>query len=222
MKKVEGQALGTINKTLGLSGEGAPSTEFIDGELVQSLDVNPYVRRGNTISPNEGIYTTVLRTIDAVGGAAIIATLLPYNATVGAINGWPVPVPPSLDVWVLKAQVANVSGGFTATAALFANYDARQQGLGIDSAGVAVVSSIQELIMFWDLAKLQTFRFLVQDNGGTAGSFVPEIRPFRIPRGHSAPGTSLVFSCTASAAATWECQVLLGLFPSGLGQDVLG
>lgn len=221
MKKVDSQALGTLNRTLGLAGSGASVTELLDGELIQQLDANPYIRRGMTLS-NEGVYTVALRTIDAVGGVATIAQINPYNPAVGNINGYPDFVDPSLDVWVLNAQVINIAGGFTATAALFVNYDARQQGLGIDSAGAAVVSSVQEVIMFWDLAKLQTFRFLVQDNGGVAGSFVPQIRPFRLARGFAAPGTQLQFSCTASVAATWECQVLLGLFPAGLGQDVIG
>ena len=221
MKKVTSQALHTMNRTLGLAGSGAPVTELLDGELVQQLDANPYIRRGMTIS-NEGIYTTALRAIDLVGGVVTNVSTNPYRPAVGNINGYPAQVPESLDVWVLGAQVTSIAGGTPSTSALFVNYDARQQGIGVDSTGAAVISSIQEVIMFWDLSRNQGFRFMAQNRGGAPGTNVPLIRPFRLARGFGAPGTQLTFSSTSALAATWECQVLLGLFPAGLGQDVIG
>lgn len=211
MKHITSDALQEVNRILGITGAGSQETEFMDGTLDQVLDAGPLIRRGRTLGRSEGLWQAIMQNVHPVGAETIFSVVTPYNQTVGVINGYPALVPRGFDIWLLGAEVINISGGGVTTAGLFLNVDGTAQAFGEDDMGAAVVSSPHHTFAYWPDTVLQTFR--VQDP-------VPQ-RAMRIPRGVD-PGTSLTFSTTATLASTWECSLLLGLFPSALGQDGIG
>lgn len=211
MKQVDSDALDDVFRALGLKG-AVGATTFTDGILDQVLDVAPLVRRGRTLGNSEGIFEGVFHNSHA-GAGSLTSTTTPYNIPVGSVRPWPVPVPRGLDVWILKAHVFQVSGAGTFKGALFTNYDAAAQAWGISNSGTGVGASNQTALINWDALETDTFAY------GVLNGEVPTIRPFRLLRGIN-PGSSLLFSSTASDVAVFQCQVLVGLFPVGLGQDV--
>jgi len=211
-RRVDSAALDAIAPALALTGPAAGETFFEDNVLQQVLDIAELVRRGRTVGQSEGIFEATLRNVHA-GAGTLISVANPYEIAVGAIEPWPVPVPPSLEIWLLQASARLVSGTGTFSGALFTNYDARTQAWGVDDSGVAVVVSNHQPVVRWGAIVANTFSMGVSDLGE-----YPKFRPFRLLRGFN-PGTSLSFSSTASALVTFDCQLLLGLFPSGMGQD---
>jgi len=212
MKKVDSQALAVVNKALGLTGAGAPVTELTDGVVDQTLDVGPLVRRGRTLAGTEGCATIVLRAVH--GGATTLTTeITPYAlGTTGLIAPFPNPIPTQFDLWLLSATLIQISGTGTLSAALFIGYDSIQ-GFGIDNAGNAVVSEERTPVALWDaLITKSADQFGILT--GTRGPLA--MLGIRIPRNLA---TTLVFISTSSAAATFEVQCVVGLFPIALGQD---
>ena len=217
---IDSGALDDIALSLQLAGSDPGEVVFESARLQQTLVANEMARRALTVGNSEGIFLGVMRNVHPLGAETIFSIVTPYEQTVGALAPWPVPVPKSLDVWLLSAATFNVAGGGVMSGALFLNYDARTQAFGEDDSGVAVVASTQMGIVHWDTAVAQTFRFGV--NGSVAGEGTyPNIKPIRLQRGFN-PGTTITFSSTASAASTWDCNLLLSLFPRGMGQDVIG
>jgi len=210
LKRVDSDALQAINRALGLTGRGAPITEFLDGQLDQVFDVVPSVRRGRTPAATTGIFTGIVRNIHT--DAESIATgFNPYTfGTAGLIAPYPNPVPPQFDIWLLGAVVIRVSGGGTLSAILDVQFN--QQGFGITDGGVAVVATQAQVLAHWDAFVTEGITFGVQ-----AGSEAPYAKiGMRLPSTGS-PG--LAFRTTSSLTVTIDLQVTLGLFPASLGQD---
>jgi len=215
MKKIDSQALGVLQRALGLSGTGAQITELMDGVVDQSVNVNELVRRGMTQGVTEGIYTASIQNIHG-GAGPITTTVTPYDVAVGVIAPYVNPLPMQFDLWLLSATVRQASGTGTMEAVLFIDYAAAQQGWGVTSGAGAFVSSPRKALAFWDaldLASTTSFALL-------AGSGLPRaVFNMRIPRNLA---TELVFLSTSSAAASFDLNMVLGVFPTGLGQDGLG
>lgn len=213
-KFVDSDALDVVNLSLGLDGTGsAPNTELLDGQLDQVLDVSSLVRRGRTIGSTTGVFRVVLRNVHA--GAGTLATgWNPYDSDpVGAIEPWPVPVPKHFDVWVLGASVRFVSGSGTCEASV--SMDSVLQAFGIDDSGNAIVQNLAFPIAWWNT--------LVTTNISFLRCSCDVFRPIRIRvpslTATIGNGAALVFGTVATALSTWDCQLLVGLFPIGLGQD---
>jgi len=211
LKKIDSDALGILTKALGLTGAGSPITELTDGVVDQSLDVVPIIRRGRTQEPSSGIYTAIMQNIHAVADTET-TQVNPYAVGTGVIPPYPDPLPPQFDLWLLSATVRRQSGAATVQASLHIQYGSRQQGWGVTDAGVAVVESAPVPIAYWDalVSTQTTFALLNGANGPYAH------RGIRIPR---APNLTLEFTTVASAAATFNCELVLGVFPVSLGQD---
>jgi len=212
MKIVDSDALGVVSKSLGLTGSGAPVTEFMDGVVEQTLDVAPIIRRGRTQASSQGIYTGVMRNIHGAANDQTSA-INPFNVTTGAIPPYPAPMPEQFDLWVFGASVTQISGTGTVVAALTLQFGAASQGWGIDSAGIAVVNNREQPVAFWDTVQTVVNPWLLM---GTLGPW--QRIGMRLPRN---PFVQFVFRSTASAIATYELQLLLGVFPVALGQDVI-
>jgi len=212
VKVVDSDALGEVTKALGLTGKGAGITEFLDGQLDQTLDVAPIVRRGRTQAGSQGIYTAALRNVHA--GAGNLSTAVnPFDITVGALPPYPAPMPAQFDVWLIGAGVQRVSGTGTLAAGIFVRQgDAAGQGFGEDDSGVAVVSSRSTALAFWDSTVTELTTFALQN-----GSNPYQAINMRLRR----PVTTVTFSSTASALATFEATLLIGVFPLSLGQDLV-
>lgn len=212
MKTVSSQALGLVNRALGLTGAGAALTEFLDGQLDQTLDVAPIVRRGRTQAGTGGLYYGVFENNHAVADTQV-SSIAPYRTPVGAIPPYPSPIPPDFDLWLIGAAMVRASGSGTFTGALFLGLGDVPQGWGIDEAGAAVVASTSFPLAFWDSVVGQTVTFGLTEQGEP---YVPiGLRMLRPPD----QANTLDFSSTSSAAAVFRLFVLLGLFPASLGQD---
>ena len=209
-KKVDSDALGILNKSLGLTGAGSPITELADGIIDQIVDVVPAARRGLTQAATEGIYVAKLRNVHAAGDSRT-ATLVPFQPAAGtALPPYPSPMPARFDVWLLTATVTQVSGTGTLSGALFLNTPAQIVGLANDGAA----GIFSHPLAFWDAVTTENVEF-----GLLNGARGPLAKiGLRLPR---AITTQLIFASTSSATATFDCLAVLGVFPVALGQDVL-
>jgi len=212
MKLVDSDALGMVNRALGITGSGAAITEFPDGVLDQVLDVSALIRRGRTQGRTTGLYYGVLRNIHAVADNQA-NDINPFNlAAVGLFPPFPSPIPNRFDLWLLTATVQQAAGTGTLGAALHLVWPTTQQAFGIDESGNAVTATPPITVAHWDALVTQTVEF-----GVLAGSEAPEAKiNLRLP---PSPDTRIIFQTTSSAAATFDCTLILGLFPVGLGQD---
>lgn len=214
MKKVDSDALGLVWRALGLTGEGATVTEIPDGILDQVIDVGPIIRRGRTQASTTGLYTPVLRNIHGAADTQA-SSETPYLVDVAdRIEPYPTPMPAQFDVWLLGASVHRLSGTGTLSAMLTVNWDSAHQGWGVDESGNAIVANVEKAIAIWDA--LFTVTVGVGVLNGSNGPWAKI--GMRIPR---SPTSTLIFRTTSSAVATYDCQLMLGVFPVGLGQDGL-
>ena len=205
---VNSQALSQVARALGLTGAGAGSTNFTDGVLDQVLSVNELVRRGMTLASSEGVFTAVLE--NAHGAANTLSTTVdPYAVPVGVIPPYPSPMPLDQEVWLLEAGVVRTSGSGTISADLHIDYPNSAQGWGVDDGGSGVVASPPRAVAFWDSVVTGLTVFALQ-NGSNPTQKIGE----RLRR-----NGAVRFSSTSSSAATYQCVLLLGVFPIGLGQD---
>lgn len=212
MKLVSSDALGMAQKTLGLTGAGAQSTEFLDGQLDQTLDVAPIVRRSRTIASSGGIFTATLQNVHA-GVSTDTTTWLPYSSAVGARNGFPAPIPDWFDLWILYCGVTQTAGGGTMVAGLYADFASVTQGFGLNDSGVAVATGAVIPLALWDSVLAAPNLIIgLQENGD------PLVKlGLRLPRS----AMDLRFVTTSSEAATFQCDLVVGVFPIALGQDVI-
>jgi len=214
MIDVDSDALQTVQRALGVPGRGAQITQFADGQLDQVLNVAPMIRRGRTFAGNQGIYTALLENNHA-GADSQVSTAEPYNMPVGTVGSYPSPVPPEFDLWIIAATVRRTSGSGTLSAGLYMDLAANTFGWGVDEAAAAVAAqSVRMIFALWDATTAQGTQVV-----GTRNGELPWVSiGFRFPR-HV--GADLMFRTTSSAAAVFNCQLLLGLFPVALGQDAL-
>lgn len=214
MKQIDSQALAIVNRALGLFGSGASLTEFLDGSVDQTLDIGDLVRRGRTVAKSQGIFMGLLRNIHGAANTQT-STFQPYLGGTGTIAPYPEPMPPGFDIWVLAAYVRQLSGSGTFTGALMIDPNTTNLGWGVDQAGNAVSAAARMALIFWDSLVTQTDTFALLEDGQPWAKIGQRL--FRLNR----DDVALLFSSTSSAAATFDCFVMLGVFPVGLGQDVL-
>jgi len=115
-------------------------------------------------------------------------------------------------VWLLGASVRQVSGTGTLNAALSMIVSTTQQGFGQDNGGSLILVAQRIRLAFWDAIGSDGTNFGILNELGTHKKL-----GIRLPR----TTTDLSFLVTSSATSAWDCQLLLGLFPVALGQDVV-
>lgn len=213
-KKIDSQALGTLNKALGLTGAGSPITELADGVVDQVVSVNEIARRSRTLNQQfGGLFRAVLRNNHS-GAGTLTTTVNPFALPVALVfSPFPTPIPDSFDLWLLTVDVSVVGAG-TLTAALFINHPAANTAFSSTNTGVQVGAAVTgQPVCFFDTVIDENVLFGIQESGE------PTAYPgLRLPRDRL---TQLVFASTASAAQTFDMRLGLGLFPVGLGQDGL-
>jgi len=213
MKRIDSGALELANRALGLTGTSPlAATEYEDGQLVQQIDVRPIVRRSRTIGITQGVVTMLIRNIHAVADTQLTAITPFVLGATGLRAPFPSPIPRTFDLWLLNATLRQVSGSGTLSAALFIDFPFDNLGFGIDSAGVAVVASDDVCVAFWDAVTTETLEFGLLNQLGVLAKI-----NMRLPHNTT---TRIVFSSTSSAAATFDVNMRLALFPVTLGQDV--
>ncbi len=217
MKKINSQALGILQKALGLSGRGSQDTELTDGVVDQFIAINELARRGNTLSPSAGIFTAILSN-EHTDAETITTAIDPYNVgTTAAIPPYPPNMPDLFDIWLLSVGVRRQSGTGTLTAVLHWQYGSDQQGFGIDDSGVNVTQSAPVALAYWTgVGALNTTFGILAAGGGTGQPTA--FLGMRLPRSRNG---SLEFTSTSSLTSTYNAQLTLGVFPVSLGQDGL-
>jgi len=211
MKQIDSDALGILTKALGLSGAGAPITELFDGDVYQTLDIGPLVRRGRTQAGVQGFYYALIRNVHT-DAETISTNSTPYVFNPAGVRApWPSPIPEQFDLWIISAATRIVSGGGTLTASVQMRIPQVNQAFGIDDSGVAVVGTAYTALAYWDALVTQPNTFSLTPGGDATVKI-----GVRLP-----PGSEVRFSSTSSLTSTWDCILVLGLFPVALGQDIL-
>ena len=216
-KKIDSQALGALNKALGIAGAGAGETELLDGVVDQVLDVSTIIRRGRTLAGTEGIFRVVLRN-QHLDIQTLATSWQPYeSATIGLVAPFPSPMPAGLDVWLLGATIARAAGAGDLDDCNLALTNV-QLGFAQNDLGAAITPTTVYTLAFWN--SLNT-------TGGTPFALTQTRLPYktlniRIPRKGAIASPFLVFESTSLSTIHVDCILLIGVFPSGLGQDVIG
>jgi len=213
LKHLEGDPLSVLYKSLGQGRGGAKITELEDGAVQLVYDILPIVRRSRVQSNKGGMFYGVMRNVHT-DAETLQVSVDPFSITTGAIAPYPSlgagGINDSLfDVWLIGATVRQISGSGDMTAALAVSLPSTMQGWGIDDSGVAVANSLQHGVAFWDNVVSQSAII------GLQGAAFPFAKiGLRIPK-----TTTLRFSSTSTLTSTYDCQVVLGIWPIGLGQD---
>ena len=213
MIPVDSQALEQARLALGLTGSGSGAasgvTEFDDGLLQQVMDTIPIIRRSRTPAGSEGIFSASL-TNNHVAIGVLASTVDPYNPGV-TTAGYPSPVPPGFDVWLMQAFVTlNMAGRFS-DGALRVVYPFDHQAFG-NNVDMDLPFGI------WNAEVTLSQAAIILGGSSLMGTtHVVQGRPVRIGRRQT-----LEFISSAADALTVTCGFLIGLFPSGLGQDIEG
>lgn len=212
MKTIDSQALWTINRALGITGVGAQRTELMDGHVDQVLSVGRIVCRGRTQAGTEGIYTVSLQMVHTVADTLVVA-FNPYAVgATGRIAPYPDPMPPGFDIWLLYVTGIQEAGSSVVNVALRILYPAAQQGFGLDDSGAAVVIDADMPVARFDsVISTSTPNYLITEGGE------PIVYPkIRLPR---SAGIQLQAASVSSAATEHTLHLVLGVFPTALGQD---
>ena len=214
MKHIDAGALDVLDSSLGQGRGGAFTTELDDGNLQLVFVANDIARRSRAPGSRGGIFYGLIRNVHT--DAETLQTVVnPFTIQTGAIEPYPSIGVDGLDaglfdMWLIEAAVRRISGTGDMTAALSVTYPSRAQGWGVDDSGVAIAASQQFAIAFWDNVVAQTVTM------GLQGAAFPLTSPqFRLP-----DRSILSFSSTSTLTSTYDCRVLLGIFPIALGQDV--
>jgi len=213
MKQIDSQALGILNKSLGLTGAGSQITELMDGVVDQVLDIGPCVRRGRTQAGTGGIYTVRTRNTHT-DASSLTSTINPFNPTTTQIAPYPLIMPDTFDIWLIDAQVSHISGSTaTISAALILTYPAIM--MGVSGVGPGTAAASNHTLAHWDALVTEnvTFAVLAGDRGPRA------VFNLRLPRNLA---TAFVFASTSVLTAAFQLEMTFGVFPIALGQDVVG
>ena len=216
-KRIDSDALGVLNRSLGLTGAGSQITELADGVVDQVIEVGQLARRGRTLADVQGIFTPTLRNThtdaESIGNA-----INPYEVGGAlAVAPYPSPVPAQFDLWLIGASVRIASGtaGGMADATLSLTVGTFSQGFGRTDAGALVLVSNQIRLAWWDATVSDGTAFGTLGGGQGAHQRIG----LRLPRGGG--GSVLTFKSVSTVTVEVDCQLIIGMFPIALGQDVV-
>jgi hypothetical protein len=212
-KAVDSQALVGLNRILGLAGAGSTETFLEDGLLQQTFDIQHVVRRSRTQAGSAGWFYAVFQNTHS-GAVGRTSAINPYATTATqALNAWQAPVEAGFDVWLMYATMQRASGGGLNAGMCLLSPAANMQCFGIQNDGSGVEESPDIPVAFWDSVDSVTG----EDFGLTeSGEMCVDIKK-RIRR-----GTNVLFNTDSAATAVFRMTAVFGLFPAGMGQDIVG
>jgi len=215
MRDIDSDALSQVQRQLGISGVGSGVAVLEDDELRQVLDVGPAIRRGRADVANGGWFWGVLHNVH-LGAGQLSSFINPYEAAGFELTSFPAQVDVSrFDIWIAAVSMRVVSGlNSVVDAAFFIGGPLRSLAFGKDDMGAAVSPAGGGFMIVPFDTKVTS--------SSTIAYVLPEVRNFqnlniRMPR-----GSNLVFDSNSVGVSTYELSILMGLFPIGLGNDVLG
>ena len=212
-KAVDSQALVGLNRILGLAGAGSTETFLEDGLLQQTYDVADVVRRSRTQAGSAGWFYAMFENTHS-GATGVQSSINPYATTATqGLNSWQSPVEAGFDVWLMYATMQRASGGGLNAGVCMMVPTADMQCFGINNVGSGVTDTTKMPVAFWDSIESVTG----EDFGLTeSGEMVVNINK-RIRR-----GTNVTYRTSSAATAVFSMTAVFGLFPAGMGQDIVG
>jgi len=190
-----------------------PTPLVLDDENISLvLPLVPDITRRSQAPAGTGWFLGIMENVHSAGDDESSA-MDPYVPGDAAIPPYPNPVPAGFDIWLAGVSLIRNSGtGGLTIGTMLVNVDDPSQGLGIDDAGAVVVSTLFQCVATFDNI-VATQRGA--DPGETQAGLTYQPIKLRQPR-----GVSWTFDTTSAAAAEFQLQIVFGLFPEGLGQDV--
>ncbi len=226
MRQIRSAALELVSKFLGDRPGSATQATVLDDKLVsQVLPVDYAARRGLTLTGSEGWFGSAFENEHAVAGA-LETTFNPWYPGGNVEGGLPQALRGIFDLWIYGAVLQRRSGAGTLDAATFglADINAPAGGTQLLAFTNNNGNSSFQPIADWPLARWTGLDEAgAQDYGISTehGVFQPINMRIR-PGAATATGPAFTFKSTAgTAAATFQIYVFLGLFPPGLGQDIV-
>ncbi len=215
MRKIDSDALTLVQRQLGLSGIAEPGTMLLGDELVQSLDVSSAVRRSRADIASGGIFNILLQN-DHGGADSEVSSVDLYEAAANALNTYPRAVSNRFDVWLLAVSAQRITGAGLTTAAVWEwLFPQRFMGVGRDDGGSTVAAKAVDFpIAFFDeMTAVPSGNVYARNSLTLEVSVYPKTR---VPR-----GALLQFSTTSSGIMLVDGNALIGVFPLGMGQDIV-
>jgi len=214
---VKNALLASLQNLVGITPIGAPVV-LDDGNISLTLPLVPDIARRSQASGPSGWYQGRLQNVHSAADAEV-STIDPYNPGASALGSYPPAVVAGFDVWLVGCSLVQSSGvaGITeGTVTLeLSGAGANLTGWGQDDAGSVVTGFSQ-----FNVARFSDIIATITAGGsdfGVTPSGDPMVYPkLRIPR-----GGRIRFRSESPAAATYLAVLLLGLFPEGLGQDIV-
>jgi len=211
--------LSPIRTLIGIGQGNVTPTVLDDDSVSLTLPVVPEIARRGLSAGSGGIFQGILENVHSAADDEH-SEITPYAAGVDAIFHFPPVVPADFDLWLLRANVVRVTGAGTlpgATLKLRAPLaNTPTLGFGRDDAGDPVTNNSQYMLAFWDTLFTGAAGIAATGFNSVSGEVDMKIN-LRLPR-----GCLLSFDTTsATASATFRLIMYLGLFPAGLGQDVV-
>jgi len=196
-------------------GGNSIGTTLDDETVVQTLPLVPEVaRRSLTIGNVGGWFLAVLENVHSAGDFEQSSINVYEPEAAARVPPYPATVLDAFDVWLIGCSLIRSAGaGGLNYGRCGINPSVESQGLGIDDAGAALVTT--------PIMGLARFDAIDASLTGVAGDGITEqglnYQPInlRLPR-----RTTLVFSSESASAATFQLLCIMGLFPAGMGQDV--
>ncbi len=217
MREFDSAGLRQMARILQISTGQPQLVELQDQVLEQAIDLNPFLRRALVPEGSDGIFHATM--LNTHSGSDIIETQVnPYApGTTFAHPDWN-PVDPRFDVWLLGAAGKNITGGGDFGGGQF---NLISNALGMAWRNEANAAAMTQTVMTWDVERTEmntTFLYsnqndvlLLWEKGGSA---------MRINRDASTL-FSFITEKAGPGSASFKLFLTLGLFPAGMGQDVI-
>jgi len=204
-----------LQKLIGIAPR--PKPVILDDDTVSlTLPMVPDItRRSRSSLPTGGMFSAILRN-DHAAGDDENSSIDPYNPGDSAVAPYPATVDPGFDVWLLGlcGQMSSGSSDLLTAGFVELSVPAHMQGFGQEDDGSA-------------LALSPNYNIALFTGVDTTGPGNPPLllavsgQPWLTLNMRLARGQRIVWATTSSAAADFDLQLLIGLFPEGLGQDVV-
>lgn len=209
MQEVDSAALHAVSKSLGLSTPGGQRTDFDDENLQQVLDVGPLIRRGRALGARGGAFSAYVVNTHPAADTQTTNLDVYKLATPTQGAGWPSPVPEGYDAWLVGSQALQ-SGAIMTAAMLRIVYPSESQIYG--AAGP--MNMVLRTYLTTVLASVTIGSVLYGRSIGDGQ--IGRTHAIRIPR-----GATVTWQSISNAAGDISAILQLGLFPAGLGQDLI-
>jgi len=215
MTIVKNPLLGSLQTLIGISPAPVPLV-LDESNISLVLPIVPDIaRRSQQIGPLGGWFQGVLENVHS-GADGEASNMDPYNPGASAVGAYPPVIPDGYDVWLMAVGGERSSGSGGLTGALMSmNPAPAAQGWGQDDQAAPVIATPRFYVARFD-ALSETVTVVANDPMITeAGETFVHVG-LRIPR-----GGFIGFHSESAAAAEFQAIFIMGLFPAGLGQDVL-